>query len=78
MAETEDMLCKIKVHAGLSKQRHLVFLSVSSAWNFQGQGQNDVKLQSLTSKGTCLKSLLPPWSSKIILESCITGAVSES
>ena len=44
MGETEDMLCKIKVHAGLSKQRHLVFLSVSSAWNFQGQGQNDVKL----------------------------------
>lgn len=68
--ETEDMLCKIKVHAGLSKQRHLVFLSVSSARNFQGQGQNDVKLQSLT-------SLLPPWSSKIILESCITVAVSE-
>lgn len=49
VGETEDMLCKIKVHAGLSKQR-LVFLSVSSAWNFQGQGQNCVKLQSLTSK----------------------------
>ena len=68
--ETEDMLCKIKVHTGLPKQRHPVFLSVSSAQNFQGPGQNDVKPQSLT-------SLLPPWSSKIILESCITVDVSE-